>query len=119
MEFNLRRSSIIKLLIQLRTIIFVEVYEIENENKELDLASLERISGGTTAESKKLVEFLNKYYSDPESGKPLNIADILYENGIVCACTDNRAQNTYVDKDGYRIKHDELMRRLRQRVAER
>ena len=92
---------------------------MENKKKELDFEGLEIITGGTSEESKELMEFINKYYSDPKTGERPNHANVLRENGIVCVCSDNLARNTYVYEDGYRIKHEELMRRLRKRIEER
>lgn len=91
---------------------------MENKKKELDFEGLEKIAGGTDEQSKELMEFLKKHYSDPSTGLLPNLIRLLRDNGISAVYSDNLAKNTYVDLDGYRITHEELMKRLKKRVGE-
>ena len=55
---------------------------MENKKKELDFEGLEKIAGGTDEQSKELMEFLKKHYSDSSTGQLPNLIRLLRDNGI-------------------------------------
>lgn len=82
--------------------------------EEIEINTLEDISGGTETETKEILYYIHKYYPDVKtSGRGQPLRKFLKTLGISDYRTYMEGHNEYYDEDGNPLTHEEVVQILK------
>ena len=84
--------------------------------KEIRIDDLEDITGGSGKEREEVLSFIKEYYPNVKTTSARELKTFLETLGITDVVYHPNLPNTYYDKDGNKLSHEQFMQILKDSV---
>ena len=86
------------------------------DTQKISVDDLEDITGGSGKEREEVLSFIKEYYPDVKASSTKELKSFLETFGITDVVYHPNLPNTYFDKDGNKLSHEQFMQILRDSV---